>query len=134
MEGVKIADGSGLSRSNRVTARFMADVLAHMADNPYYASFFPLAGQEGTLRRFLAGSKLDGAIALKTGSMSGIQCYAGYKLDDDYAPTHIVVVMLNEMTNRGAARAQVEKLLMQTFFPEDANIDNLEIEETDNDE
>lgn len=45
MEGVKIVDGSGLSRTNRITANFMADVLRHMSGNPYYASFFPLAGQ-----------------------------------------------------------------------------------------
>ncbi len=115
MEGVKIVDGSGLSRSNRVTARFMADVLDHMAGNPYYASFFPLAGQEGTLKNFLAGTGLEGEIAMKTGSMSGIQCYAGYKLDEDYAPTHIVVVMMNEMSNRGAARAELQKLLLKTF-------------------
>ena len=93
----------------------MADVLMCMADNPYYASFFPLAGQEGTLKRFLAGSALEGLIALKTGSMSGIQCYAGYKLDENYAPTHVVVVMMNDMANRTAARSQVETLLLKTF-------------------
>ena len=115
MKGVEIHDGSGLSRSNRVTARFMADVLTHMYKNPYYASFFPLAGQEGTLKRFLAGTPLEGMIAMKTGSMNGIQCYAGYKLDEDYAPTHIVVVMMNDMTNRSVARSELEKLLLHVF-------------------
>lgn len=115
LSGINIVDGSGLSRANRVTTRFMADVLRMMASNPYYASFFPLAGQEGTLRSFLKDTPLDGWIAMKTGSMNGIQCYAGYKLDEEYAPTHIVVVMLNEMSNRSAARRQVEKLLLRTF-------------------
>lgn len=118
MEGVKIHDGSGLSRSNRVTASFMGDVLKRMYRNPYYASFFPLAGQEGTLKRFLAGSPLEGMIALKTGSMSGIQCYAGYKLDEQYAPTHLVVVIMNGMSDRAAARREVEKLLLKTFGEE----------------
>lgn len=116
MTGVKIVDGSGLSRSNRVTTRFMADMLGKMAANPYYSSFFPLAGQEGTLKSFLKDTPLDGWVAMKTGSMNGIQCYAGYKLDEDYAPTHIIVVMMNEMANRGAARKQVEKLLLRTFL------------------
>jgi len=123
MDGVNIVDGSGLSRSNRVTARFMADVLGHMAGNPYYASFFPLAGQEGTLKRFLSGTALEGYIAMKTGSMSGIQCYAGYKLDADYAPTHIVVVMMNEMVNRSSARAELQKLLLDTFATEVENVE-----------
>lgn len=115
MGDVNIADGSGLSRSNRVTARFMADVLRRMSRDPYYASFFPLAGEEGTLRRFLADTPLAGYIAMKTGSMNGIQCYAGYKLDADYEPTHIVVIMMNEMKDRASARSEVEKLLLSTF-------------------
>lgn len=116
MDSVVIVDGSGLSRSNRVTSRFMADMLKRMSHNPYYASFFPLAGQEGTLRSFLKDTPLDGWIAMKTGSMNGIQCYAGYKLDENYAPTHIVVVMLNQMGDRKAARRQVERLLLRTFM------------------
>ncbi len=118
MNGVKIVDGSGLSRANKVTARFMASVLRKMAPNPYYASFFPLAGQEGTLKKFLADTPLDSYIALKTGSMNGIQCYAGYKLDDDYVPTHAVVVIINEMGNRASARANVEKTLLNFFSNE----------------
>lgn len=115
MEGVNIVDGSGLSRQNRVTAEFMAHVLAERADNPYYASFFPLAGQEGTLRRFLVDTPLEGYVAMKTGSMNGIQCYAGYKLDDDYVPTHIIVVILNEMGNRSAVREAVRRMLLEVF-------------------
>ncbi len=114
MEGVKIVDGSGLSRQNRVTARFMAYVLSERAENPYYASFFPLAGQEGTLRKFLVDTPLEGYVAMKTGSMNGIQCYAGYKLDDDYVPTHIIVVMLNEM-GRATAREAVRRALLEIF-------------------
>lgn len=115
MEGINIVDGSGLSRSDRMTAQFMADVLERMADNVVYASFFPLAGQEGTLRKFLAGTPLDSYIALKTGSMNGIQCYAGYKLDDDYAPTHVVVVMANNMKDRARLRSALQTLLLKIF-------------------
>lgn len=116
-EGIRIVDGSGLSRANRMTSRFMSHVLQRMSVDPYYASFFPLAGQEGTLRRFLANTPLDSYIALKTGSMNGIQCYAGYKVDDDYAPTHSVVVILNNMNNRQAARKAVSDLLLSLFSP-----------------
>lgn len=117
MQGVNIVDGSGLSRQNRVTAEFMAHVLRQGSSDPYYASFFPLAGQEGTLKRFLSGTPLEGYVALKTGSMNGIQCYAGYKLDDDYVPTHIIVVILNEMGDRTSARKVVENILLDLFCP-----------------
>lgn len=114
-DDIDIIDGSGLSRRNRLTARFLADVLASRSGDPFYASFFPLAGQEGTLRNFMASTPLEGYVAMKTGSMNGIQCYAGYKLDDDYAPTHVIVVMLNEMRNRASAREAVKKMLMDIF-------------------
>ncbi|MCH5227633.1 MAG: D-alanyl-D-alanine carboxypeptidase [Muribaculaceae bacterium] len=116
LEGVKIHDGSGLSRSNRVTANFMTELLSNMSGNPYYASFFPLAGQEGTLKKFLANTPLDSYVAMKTGSMRGIQCYAGYKLDDDYMPTHVIVIIMNDITkSRDRAKQAAEKLLLSIF-------------------
>lgn len=119
LSGVQILDGSGLSRSNRMTARFMADVLVKMSSNADFASFMPLAGIEGTLKNFLKGTPLEDYIALKTGSMNGIQCYAGYMLDDDYAPTHAVVIMVNDMPlSRGELREAVKAMLLEIFFPE----------------
>ncbi len=116
MSGVEIIDGSGLSRSNRVTAKMMTGVLRDMADDVDYVSYFPLAGQEGTLRKFLADTPLDSYIALKTGSMSGIQCYAGYKLDDDFAPTHTVVVIVNDFRcDRSTVRNAVSRMLLDIF-------------------
>ncbi len=123
MNGVNIIDGSGLSRSNRVTATMINDVLCKMADNVDYVSFFPLAGQEGTLRRFLADTPLDSYIAMKTGSMSGIQCYAGYKLDEDFAPTHSVVIIVNDFRcDRSTVRSAVQRMLLSIFNQENPDI------------
>lgn len=115
MEGINIVDGSGLSRKNRLTVNFMGELLSKMSKDATYASFFPLAGQEGTMRKFLAGTELDSYIAMKTGSMTGILCYAGYKLDDDYAPTHVIVVMLNDVKGRDKAKTAVQQLLLDIF-------------------
>lgn len=116
LDGVTIIDGSGLSRSNRVTANFMTSVLSSMANNEVYASFFPLAGQEGTLKKFLAETPLDSYIAMKTGSMKGIQCYAGYLLDDNYAPTHTVVIIMNDINgSRDRAKKAAQKMLLEIF-------------------
>lgn len=116
MKSVNVVDGSGLSRQNRLTAKFMGQMLEKMAGNVDYVSYFPLAGQEGTLRSFLKSTDLDSYIALKTGSMNGIQCYAGYKLDYNFAPTHVVVVMINNMSAaRASVRKEVEKMLLSIF-------------------
>lgn len=122
MQGVRIIDGSGLSRANRVTATMINDVLRDMAEDVDYVSYFPLAGQEGTLKRFLADTPLDSYIAMKTGSMSGIQCYAGYKLDEQFAPTHTVVVIVNDFRcDRSTVRSAVQRMLLDIFHTADAD-------------
>lgn len=115
VSGVTLIDGSGLSRSNRVTAKFMNGILKAMGDDEEYASFMPLAGQEGTLSEFLKDTELDAYVAMKTGSMKGIQCYAGYKLDEYFAPTHSIVIIMNDIGARGAVRRAAEKLLLELF-------------------
>ncbi len=129
LEGVTIIDGSGLSRNNRVTADFMTNVLATMAENEIYASFFPLAGQEGTLKSFLVDTPLEGYIAMKTGSMKGIQCYAGYLLDDDYVPTHTVVIIMNDLNgSRERAKKAAQTMLLEIFDKQGAEASH-EVEE-----
>lgn len=124
MEGVEIIDGSGLSRQNRVTAEFMNGILTQMSGDATYASFFPLAGQEGTLKKFLAETPLDSYIAMKTGSMKGIQCYAGYKLDEDYVPTHSVVIIMNDIVGkRDRVRKAAENMLLDIFINESKQVE-----------
>ncbi len=114
-----INDGSGLTRANRLSAHFIGDVLEWMAKSKHadtYSSFFPRAGKEGTLRGFLAKTPLTGNIALKTGSVSSVQCYAGYKLDQEGKPTHIVVILVNGFfCPRRQVREAAERLLLDTF-------------------
>lgn len=124
MEGVEIIDGSGLSRQNRVTAEFMNGILTQMSGDATYASFFPLAGQEGTLKKFLVETPLDSYIAMKTGSMKGIQCYAGYKLDEDYVPTHSVVIIMNDIVGkRDRVRKAAENMLLDIFINEPKQVE-----------
>lgn len=114
-----IFDGSGLTRGNRLQPRFISDVLQWMAESPKaktYVGFFPKAGVDGTLGGFLLKTPLKGKIALKTGSMNAVQCYAGYKLDDSDVPTHIIVIMVNGFfCKRSELRKGIEQLLIDLF-------------------
>lgn len=114
-----INDGSGLTRANRLSAHFIGDVLEWMACSDkadVYTSFFPRAGKDGTMRGFLDKSPLTGKIALKTGSVSSVQCYAGYKLDDEGKPTHLIVIMVNGFfCPRKQVREAAERLLTDIF-------------------
>lgn len=117
---VIISDGSGLSRTNRLSASFLGEMLLWMARSQHgdlYASFFPKAGLDGTLRGTLRESPLKGTIALKTGSVAAVQCYAGYKLDADGHPTHVIVIMVDGFfCHRGQVKRATEQLLETTFL------------------
>ena len=55
--GLRIRDGSGLSRGNRVTSRTLAELLLRMAQHPmapYYQASMAIAGQRGTLKTAIA--------------------------------------------------------------------------------
>lgn len=114
-----ISDGSGLARTNRLTPKFIAGVLEYMAKSDKastFVSFFPKAGKEGTMKSFLAKTALQGKIAMKTGSVNGVQCYAGYKLGANGKPTHVIVVMVNSFfCSRQSLRKAIEGMLMKTF-------------------
>lgn len=115
IDDIEIADGSGLSRSNRLTAEFLGLVLLGRHNDPEYVSYFPLVGEEGTVRNFMKDTRLQGYMALKTGSMSGIQSYAGYVLDEDFAPTYVVVVMTNGLKNRDVYRSALSNFFLSLF-------------------
>jgi len=77
---VIIADGSGLSRLNRITARAMVNLLQKMHQNkllgPEWRRSLSIGGVDGTLRnrfRHLAGS-----VFAKSGSIDGVNCLSGY--------------------------------------------------------
>ncbi|MBR5744394.1 MAG: hypothetical protein IKX94_03605, partial [Muribaculaceae bacterium] len=54
--------------------------------------------------------------ALKSGSMRGVQCYAGYKLDNDNRPTHVIVILINNFSGgRAELKAAIGRYLLETF-------------------
>ena len=82
VEGLHLYDGSGLSPTDRTTARFIVSLLAYMAtESPERESFrqsLPQAGAEGSVRNFLKNTSLEGKARLKSGSMSRTRGYAGF--------------------------------------------------------
>ena len=119
MSYMKISDGSGLAVTNRISPRFLGSLLTKMAqssDAATYVGLFPAVGKEGSVRSLLADSRLAGKLVLKSGSMSGVLCYAGYKVDSAGRPTHVVVIMANNFTCRVAdVRTAAGKWLLSIF-------------------
>lgn len=115
MENVLIVDGSGLSRQNRLTGRFMTMMLTKMKGNKDYVDLFARVGKEGTVAGFLKGTNLEGKLALKTGSMKGVQCYAGYLLNEKGKPEKTILIMANNLKDRARFKQDLAKYFLEIF-------------------
>lgn len=114
-----IVDGCGLARNSKISPQFMTKLLVTMANSEYrdeYVALFPIAGKDGTVKSMLHNTRLDGAFALKSGSMSGVLCYSGYKLDEKGEPTHAITIMVNNFSCKTREiRAAIERYLLEIF-------------------
>lgn len=105
LDSSSIADGSGLSRYNLLSARQLASLLIQIKTRPslqWLTEVLPKAGISGTLqyKRPFTQKPLRGAVVAKTGSMSGVQNLAGFLSGD--APQdknrYLIVVMENGLS------------------------------------
>jgi len=82
LDGCVFVDGSGLSRRNRLTARFLVGLLRTMRnDSPHAGAFvhtLPVAAVDGTLRKRMCNSCAAGTVRAKTGFLTGACTLSGY--------------------------------------------------------
>jgi D-alanyl-D-alanine carboxypeptidase/D-alanyl-D-alanine-endopeptidase (penicillin-binding protein 4) len=100
LKGLRVADGSGLSRNNRVSSQTIAALLMHMDQHPYasyYQASMAIAGQRGTLRNYFIGSPIQGKFWGKTGTISGVRSISGILQTKD-GPRYV------SMISNGASR------------------------------
>ena len=77
-----LADGSGLSRLNFVSAEAVVAILERMYRDPRHREPFmhtlPIGGKDGTLRLRLRAAWTEGRVHAKTGSISTTRALSGY--------------------------------------------------------
>ncbi|MDX2530361.1 D-alanyl-D-alanine carboxypeptidase/D-alanyl-D-alanine endopeptidase [Streptomyces europaeiscabiei] len=89
LEGVEFADGSGLSRGNRLTPALLTALLAESAAPSHpelrpVLTGLPVAGFTGTLRtRYSTDATGTGIVRAKTGTLSNVNTLAGTVVDAD---------------------------------------------------
>lgn len=79
----RLFDGSGLSRSNRVSARQLVHLLTEMRRQPtapVFEASLATAGRTGTLRRRMRSGAARGSCHAKTGTLRDVSSLAGYCL------------------------------------------------------
>lgn len=105
-QAIAVADGSGMSRENRVTARMLAAWLqALQGDERIGAAFLsslPRAGEEGTLRRRFREHNIDlkNDVRAKTGYISGVSSLSGYISTPDGTRRVAFSIIANDKPSR----------------------------------
>ena len=76
-----LVDGCGVGRRNFVTARAVSQLLLGMhreKDWRVYYDSLPIAGVDGTLKSRMKGTKAQGNVHAKTGTLGGVRALSGY--------------------------------------------------------
>jgi D-alanyl-D-alanine carboxypeptidase/D-alanyl-D-alanine-endopeptidase (penicillin-binding protein 4) len=97
-----IDNGAGLSRTARISARHLGELLAAAWKSPLmpeYVASLPLAAVDGTMRKRLNNSPVAGRAHIKTGYLDEVRANAGYVIDSH---GHMLAVVF--LVNHPAAR------------------------------
>ena len=79
-------DGSGLSRNNYLTADMLLKILRAVYCSEDYEQFLallPIGGVDGSLERRMNGTRAEGRVHAKTGTISNVRALSGYVATQD---------------------------------------------------
>jgi serine-type D-Ala-D-Ala carboxypeptidase/endopeptidase (penicillin-binding protein 4) len=108
---VQLADGSGLSRSDRAAPRQIARLLRAMRRRVGFSAFYaslPIAGRDGTLSGRMRSGPAHGRCHAKTGTLSDVSALSGYCTSR--SGRTLVFSVLNNRTNIYNARAVQDRV------------------------
>jgi serine-type D-Ala-D-Ala carboxypeptidase/endopeptidase (penicillin-binding protein 4) len=112
--GLALENGSGLSRSEKITPNQMGGLLkAGLSSNwaPEFQASLPIVAVDGTMRRRLKDSPAAGHARMKTGSLHDVAAVAGY-VPDATGKLCVVVGMVNtDLVAHGKGRAVLDALV-----------------------
>lgn len=114
LAGARLADGSGLSKLDRLSPRQIAGILRHAVEQPYgwyYEHALPLAGATGTLeKRMTSGPAYRNARA-KTGTLDGASSLSGYVTSRNSRKLVFAMVMNRRHIDVSQARALQDRIV-----------------------
>lgn len=111
-----IENGSGLSRTERISVGAMGRMLVAAFKSPTMPEFIsslPLVGYDGTMRKRLTKQTVAGSAHIKTGSLNDVRAIAGYVLAAS-GKRYAVVCIINH-TNAVAGQAAHDALLQWIY-------------------
>ncbi|MBP6089887.1 MAG: D-alanyl-D-alanine carboxypeptidase/D-alanyl-D-alanine-endopeptidase [Crocinitomicaceae bacterium] len=114
VSGLQLHDGSGLSRSNGISASHFCALLKEMYTSKNYTSFLntlPIAGKSGTIASLCKNQLGEGRIYAKSGTISKIKSYVGYVYSTSGKKIAFAITVNNYTCNNAELRQQIEYLL-----------------------
>lgn len=108
IEGLRIENGAGLSRSARIRADTLGEMLIAAWQRPFMPEFIaalPIAGIDGTARRQFGRGAVRGRAHIKTGTINQVRAIAGY-LQDGEGRRYAIVMMVNHPNAAASVEAQ----------------------------
>ncbi|HIQ15410.1 MAG TPA: D-alanyl-D-alanine carboxypeptidase, partial [Leucothrix sp.] len=114
---LRIENGSGLSRTARISARHVGDLLVDAYRSPYrniLMQALAIAGVDGTMKRRLRGTRVRGKGYFKTGTLRDVRSIAGYVKASD-GKTYVMAILHNDPKARHRALAAHDKLIEWVF-------------------
>lgn len=112
MPELVLDNGSGLSRSERISAQSLAALLNSAWQSPLMPEFIaslPITGVDGTMKKRLRDNGAFGQGHIKTGTLDGVKTIAGY-VRDKQGKWQIVVFLINH-PNAAAGQGAQDALL-----------------------
>jgi D-alanyl-D-alanine carboxypeptidase/D-alanyl-D-alanine-endopeptidase (penicillin-binding protein 4) len=113
-DGLVLDNGSGRSRTARITVATLGELLLAAYRSPLmpeFVSSLPLSGIDGTMRLRYRHDPLEGRLHVKTGLIDDVNAIAGYLVADD-GHTYVVAAMQNHPgIHRGRGRHVQDALL-----------------------
>jgi D-alanyl-D-alanine carboxypeptidase/D-alanyl-D-alanine-endopeptidase (penicillin-binding protein 4) len=101
---VVLENGAGLSRTERISAAHMAQLLQHAYKHPMNAELqasLPILGMDGSVKKRLKESPAAGQAHLKTGTLEGVKTLAGYVKSKSGKEWVVVFFINHPLAKRG---------------------------------
>lgn len=113
-----IANGAGLARDTRISARSLGRLLLAARDSSFSAEFqasMSVAGLDGTTRRRFRHDPMAGQMHLKTGTLRDVTAIAGYVRSRSGAEYVVVSIANHEKATWGGGQAAQNALLSWVY-------------------
>ncbi len=116
---IDISDGSGLSRKNRVSAKFFCSFLKSMAQSPVIQDYIYTLERAGNgeyknlLKKY--PKSIKDRIHLKSGTMNGVKCYSGY-IDANKKGKNNRIVFSIMINNSSEPKAKIANFIDRILY------------------